>query len=274
MTPDAVQALVARCVTDPGFLRRARDTVRPAHEDAAARMAADALAADELERLARFRGFITKVKHNALRERLPHTLGLMGALGVEIAFFKAFSPAYMAARRAGPLPIAPHLELFAEMLGEFLAAWQDSRASAVAETFDHERTAFELNQLGPPSAGIVGAPVRWLGHVRWARRSLDVVQICTQLGARRFDLSRDLVYRDHILCYWLSEQGSKAVSVFEPDALTALLLSKIDRYDTPKAMADDLAALGLGTLDADAVFDFAADAERRGFVALESAWRR
>jgi hypothetical protein len=272
MTPDAIQALVARCLTDPEFLHRSREACWAPDAGGAEGMAATAIGARELERLAKFLGFITKVKHNALRKRIPSTLGLMGALGIEISFFEVFSAAYTTARRAGVLPTVAHLDLFEDELRGFLATWPDNRAGAVADTFDHERTLFALSQLESQHSCAAGALIRWRGHLRLARRRVDVVHLCATLGARRFDIARDVRLRDHILCYWLPE-GVKDISVFETDALTAVLLARIDRFDTPEAMAAELATQDIGGLDANALRCFAADAEARGLVALSPAWR-
>ena len=270
MTPDQAQSVVARCLTDPDFLLRAHERSRSTSHDGQTPedVAAGMLGECELERLRRFRGFITKVKHNALRRHVPATLGLMGALGVELAFFCEFSPAYVAARRDGPLPTPRHLDLLSVALSDFLAHQPDRIALPVAETFAHERQLFDM--ASAPGAAVETEHMAWQGTMALIQKTVDVVRIRDRLGAREFTPS-DVEMREHILCYWRPVSGS-AVSLFEVDAATAAVLSVLRAAEGPEETLQRLAQSGLSQIGAEDLRATVIAAARRGLVELRGGW--
>ena len=272
MNPDQVHSAVARCLTDPDFLLRAYSRSRSdgLGESTAEDIVAEIFGNAELERLKRFRGFITKVKHNSLRRRIPATLGLMGALGIELAFFCDFSSTYVTARREGPLKTSHHLDLLSSVLSDFLAAQPDGNVTPVAETFAHERLIFDL--VSTPPTVIETEHVRWFGDLKLVSRTVDVIRICDRLGARDFDLS-DIEMRMHILCYW-RPSVEDYVSIFEVDALTAALLSALRVGSGPEEMEQVLRGAGLSQICGDGLRATALAAAQRGFVELRGGWLR
>lgn len=272
MNPDHAQSVVARCLTDPEFLLRAhsRSLSKTSSEGTAEDIAAEMLGTSELERLLRFRGFITKVKHNALRRRIPATLGLMGGLGVELLFFCDFSQTYVSARRKGPLEERTHLDLFSEALSGFLAEQPEQVATPVAETFAHERLLFDLGRTRPASRET--NHMRWHGAMSLVPKTTDVIRICDCLGARNFTLL-DVVMRRHTLCYWRPENGD-SVSIFEVDALTAAVFAALRAGGGPEETRRMLAEAHLSQISPEELRATAVAAARRGFVKLRGEWLR
>ncbi|MTH36434.1 hypothetical protein GL279_17735 [Paracoccus limosus] len=272
MNPDQAQSVVARCLTDPNFLLRAYDrthSVIPG-DGTAEDIAAEILGGVELERLRRFRGFITKVKHNALRRRIPATLGLMGALGVELSFFCDFSPAYVAARQDGPLGTRRHLDLFSNALSAFLLEQPEETSIPVAETFEHEYQIFDLSE--GPSVVTETAHVRWRGAMTLSRRSIDVIRICERLALRNFSRD-DIVTRPHVLFYWRPE-AVESVSIHEVDALTAAVFTALRAGGGPEQTRRVLADVGLSKVDAESLRATAVAIAGRGFLELRGDWLR
>lgn len=272
MNPDLAHSIVARCLTDPDFLLRAHARSRSSGlgEGTAEDMAAELLGDGELERLRRFLGFITKVKHNALRRRIPATLGLMGALGIELAFFCDFSSAYVAARREGPLKPREHLELMSGALSEFLGNQADANAVAVTETFSHERLLFDLINSEPTV--IETEHIRWRGQMALVPKTVDVVRVCNRLGARAFAMS-DIVMRAHILCYWRPD-NTGSVSLYEVDAPTAALFSALRVGGGPTKTRHMLARAGMSRLLRGQLHTTALAAVQLGFLELRGDWLR
>jgi hypothetical protein len=272
MNPDHAQSVVARCLTDPEFLLRAhsRSLSATLNEGTAEDVAAEMLGNSELERLLRFRGFITKVKHNALRRRIPATLGLMGALGVELSFFCDFSSAYVSARREGPLDESTHLDLFSGALSRFLSVQPEQVTTPVAETFAHERLLLDLGRTQPASRET--DHMRWLGAMALVPKTTDVMRICDRLGARGFTLL-DVVMRRHTLCYWRPTNGD-AVSMFEVDALTAAVFFALRTGGGPEETWQSLAEARLSQVSPEKLRATAVAAARRGFVELRGEWLR
>lgn len=261
MTPDQTQSLIARFLTDPDYLTKTQSALRSG-------ATLPAIDEQELERIGKFRGFITKVKHNALRRHIPATFGLMGALGIEQEFFCAFSADYVAARANGPLKTEPHLRLIATALDGFLAAQPAQIATPVRETFAHEKRLYDLAQT--ESDCTRSEHLTWHGSASFARKSVDVVTICDRLGARAFALD-DISHRDHVLCYWRSTD-SNAVSIFEVDALTAAVLSALGTAGTPEDARAMLSNTGLPEMDVALIRDVALAAAGKGWLALHGAW--
>ncbi|CAM3367024.1 hypothetical protein [Paracoccus aminovorans] len=272
MNPDHAQSVVARCLTDPEFLLRAHDRSLSelSSEGTAEDIAAEMLGNSELERLLRFRGFITKVKHNALRRRIPATLGLMGGLGVELLFFCNFSQAYVSARREGPLDERTHLDLFSEALSGFLSEQPEQIATPVAETFAHELLLFDLGRT--PPAITETEHMRWQGAMSLVPKTTDIIRISGRLGARDFT-PLDVVVRRHTLCYWRPENRD-SVSIFEVDALTAAVFVALRAGGGPEETRRMLAEARLSQISPEELRAAAVAAARRGFVELRGEWLR
>lgn len=278
MDADRAHALVARFLTEPAFrtavlehAHRPATAPSPADGDGTsgdAALAAALVEPAELERLALFAGFITKVKHNPLRPVLPCTLRLLALLGDEIRFFALYSSAYGEERARGPLSLERQVELLGRHLEAFLADRPARIRALIGDVLAHEAAlARAAAQVGAASAHEDSAGIRWRGWFSVERYRVDVAQACGALHRRTFDFETDLVERDQLLAYWLPA-GAQEVSFFEIDELTNVLFGLADGRRTARDIAAALAALGLEAIGPADVDTFFAEAAARGFVEI------
>ncbi len=259
MEADRAHAFIARCITDPAFLSAALGGAAPAFERT------------DVEKLALFAGFITKVKHNPLRTVLPCTFRLLALLGAEIDFFAAYAPAYTAERAEGPLSDERRIELLGRQLETFLAERPPQVRTLLCDVLAHEAAVHRLGSAADaPAAAADGDALRWRGGAALNRYRVDVGRACAALRARRFDLGADLVVRDQILLY-RRLPAEPEVAFFEVDELTWLLFSLVDGRRSARDVAAAVAALGFDELAPAQVEEFFADAAARGFVTSAAA---
>ncbi|WP_299281770.1 hypothetical protein [uncultured Tateyamaria sp.] len=270
MTPDETQSLVARCLTDPDFLSRAQNLEKRGLGDSFREEwdAVELLGADELERIRRFRGFITKVKHSAIRRHIPATLALMGILDVEHSFFCDISVDYVTARADGPLEHQRHLDLISSWLDRFLDMQPEHIAIPVAETFAHEQLLFSLGQRNPTA--VCTSDMTWHGTLTLVPKSLDVVAICSDFVTRTLTRS-SMTKREHVLCYWHTGVD-KAVLILEVDLLTAAVFSSLKSGGSLVEVQDTMERSGLPQVETLIIKTIAAKAAARGFVTLHGNW--
>ena len=258
---DRAHALVARCLTQPDFLAVALEQARNG--------SSPLVGAAELERIALFAGFITKVKHNPLRSVLPCTLHLLALLGDEVAFFTSYVPAYAAHRANGPLTLDRQVELMSDALRAFIRERPARIRAAFDDMLRHEATLARLASHDAANGDDVGsrASVRWRGRFALERYAFDVASAYGALQQREFDLATGLRERDNLLGYW-RPRGSDEVIFFETDELTALLFGLVDGHRTVADVARVLAANGLDEIAPAELEAFFGEAEERGFVAV------
>lgn len=270
MNSDIVQSIVARCLTQPDFLLAARKRcdVQSSTLGEPEDIAAELIGPTELDQLIQFRGFITKIKHNSLRKYIPATMGLMGAQGIELAFFCAFSPQYVLARSGGPLDTALHLDLFGKALMSFLNEEKKSIATSISEVFTHESRLYYFGNKE-------SEPVRtdymdWQGNMHFSEYTVDVLKICQKLSARNFVLD-DIKEHAHCLAYWVPDV-SRDVTMFEVDMVTAAIFSALKTGASPDEVMRSLAKIGLSNIDMRSIRAVVFEAAKLGFVKLHGAW--
>lgn len=84
-----MESLVARCLTDPGFLNWAVQTPEMVYSKAGENIRSSAVKLD-FRKLQQFSGFISKVQHNYLWEHFPATRRLLWRSGIEHEVFAAY----------------------------------------------------------------------------------------------------------------------------------------------------------------------------------------
>jgi hypothetical protein len=284
MDPDHIQALAARCLVDPEFLPTAlrhrdagaSDPHRPAPAtsaagstdagESAACAASRLFGKDELARVALFRAFIVKVKHNPVRNALPLTFRLLALLGEELAFFRSYASSFLAHRSGGPLPLELQTQLATEHLRQFLEPGERLAAAAVGDVLDHELTLADFRRSPLPQANQArDDAIRWRGRLEAKRYGTDVMHACAALAARNADPARDLRRRELCLAYW-RPVDSDVVEVFEVDELTAFLFSMVDGGRTLADIAGQLAALELEQITLSDLRAFFGELAARGLI--------
>jgi len=224
----------------------------------------------QLERLALFAGFITKIKHNPLRTVLPLTFRLLALLDAEIDFFAAYAPAYAEKRAAGALSEERRIALLEQQLDAFAAQRPPQVQALLRGVLAHEATVHRLVTSEASPGGEAASGIGWCGRAALGRYRVDVARACEALRARRFAFDADVVVRDQILLYrQLPERGE--IAFFEIDELTWLLCSLVDGQRTPRDVAAAVAELGFSSLAPAEVEAFFADAAQRGYVTLGAA---
>lgn len=262
MDPDYIQALVARFLSGPETLPAILSDERAQGPEGVS----STFDARDRERLAQFRSFIVRVKHNNVQKALPLTLRMLAAAGLKLQFFGAYAPTYLATRSAGPLPLARQVQMLTEHLREFLCEQQDERRAAVADVLAHEVTlwSFRSEPVALRRARAMG-DLSWRGRVNVQRYASDVLLACDALVARRFDANTHVRARDCSLLYWRPADGD-AVEVFEVDELTALLVSVAQQRRTVRGVATQLAAMNAGAFSAGDLEPFFEGLVERGFI--------
>ena len=244
MSPDAVQALVARCLAEPSFLAAslaAEAEQAPGGEGLGAGDAAGVLGAERLERLGLFRGFITKIKHNALRRVVPLTLDLLACLRLEVDVFAACSAEYVILRAAGPLSPDRQLAFFEDQLARFLKTQPGAVREGVLALLAHEACAWRVGMETGPAAAAPGA-VAPCGGLRVQGYGVDVLALADALATGSFDPAADWPRRACRLAYRRTPDG---LAVAEIDGFSAFVLSLVDGRRDVAAITEAVAAAGL-----------------------------
>ncbi len=269
MGPDQAQTLIAKCLVEPSFLAQVVGAATLAEPpDVDSKFAAvQVLSAEECRRLQLFLGFITKVKHNALRRVLPNTFRLLAYAGLELRFFVHFAEGYATARQAGPLPCAEHLDLLEPALAKFLAETTDAEACALMmEMFEHERMLHEL----PLGAAADAADTHrfWNGKCAVVERRFDVVALAEELktGHRSASPHR----RSNYLLYQ-AVPADAMTRIREVDMLTALIVSQLLAGRSAAAIAQHVSSTIDRVVSADEIGVFVKEAIDAGIVAWSHA---
>jgi hypothetical protein len=221
-----VHAAIAAAIADPAMLASWR-------ESSTARAAAPiALDDRNLDRLWRFSGLATKVRHNDVRLSLPLTFGLLDRLGLSIELFAAYAPHAAALRQAGRNARAQKIAAIAS----FLYRWLHRRNPAHARVWDmlrHERSIFEA-QSGAPSnvpshrSRVFDAnavPMRAPGVPR-RRLRCDPIALAQMLRSPSFDLAQVPVGDFHFAYRW--DARRRCVDVVRLDETAVIVLDLVD----------------------------------------------
>jgi hypothetical protein len=257
--PDRVQAFVARCLIDPTSLSLAL----PPSDD---QDVMQAFGRSELDRLALFRSFIVKVKHNGVREVLPITFRMLSAIGEELAFYRTHATDYLAIRAQGPIPLPRLVQLITENLHRYLDGRQDDAARALSDIAMHELTVWRmLSDQHLHRLSVADGALAWQGRMKVKAYATDIGRISRALATGTFDPAGDTAAHELTVAYWL-QQGKDSVESFELDELTAMLFTMVDGLKSIGDIGDELDAIGLDQItpaDLRRFFDELAD---RGFI--------
>ncbi|MGC2781287.1 MAG: hypothetical protein WA418_37185 [Bradyrhizobium sp.] len=222
-----IHAVLAAAMADPALLERWRR--RPA----ALNKAGIGAAAFELDKIWRFAGLVTKVRHNDLRISLPLTFKLLDLGHLSIEAFANYAKQAAALRRSGRKSKAERMQ----SLFEFLDGWLDRRNPAHAAVWDmirHERALLEL-QADAPSAQAEGAngrqvcaetiPVRGERVIRH-EMSFNPVALVRMLRAGTYALAT--LPRGPFLVAYCRDQRASRIDILEIDEVTSVLLDLAD----------------------------------------------
>ena len=272
-----VEALVARCLTDPVFLEAAvQDTeMALAGIPESVRREAEGL---DFRKLWRFSGFIGKVQHNYLWEQFPATRRLLWRRGIEHTVFGQYrkqqlDPIHAPADRPGR--IAKFVSFFSDYLLE-------SRDELARTVFTHERILWELRsrrsddmrtRAGSPSAG----------DLNWRDLQRLVPGLSANVHVARFAHSPEQaiacvlkgddpivrVRRKRIaLIYRLDD--AREVRISEVDAVSAALLTAVRGTETVQQLIARIRRAGLQDLPPRAFRGVFEEAARAGILQLEA----
>lgn len=245
MSNAALTSILTRCLLDAAFLEHVetdRETaLAPYRLSAEERTEFDSF---DPERVGRFSGFITKVKHNDLWERFPYTRLLMRRLGLELEVFTAYRREYQRLLAEGPRERPSRIARFFDFLGRYLEEQGGPGTAALADVACHERFSWEIHHelaarqdaaaegTAPALEGrspgeLVPCPRGALRVGQFTHHPLDLV---AAIRDRRFEVQR-LEPRRRWLAY-LVEEGpegeGRELEILELDSSAAALLSALD----------------------------------------------
>jgi hypothetical protein len=222
-----MEALIARCLTDPCFLESAIQNPAAVSGQLNDALRAAALQMD-FQKLWRFSGFIGKVQHNYLWEHFPMTRRLLWKLSIEHDVFGKYrkvqlSPSHGTLDR--PSKVRRFAEFFVEFLDEYTAGARDLPLRSV---FLHERIVWELRTAGdgPTSQAGESRTVR-----TWAEFARGVPAIASNVRVASFAYdplrAAPNMRRNRTTLAYVKDSDGK-VRVLVPDPLSAVVLSAID----------------------------------------------
>jgi hypothetical protein len=277
-THAGVEALVARCLLDPEFLRDAAVDGGAALTDRnlPPELLHD-LAQLDLERVRQFAGFITKVQNNHLWKPFPFTRALMKYYGIEIETFAEFRGEHLALRATGASRDA-RIAAFADFLDERLGT--RGGLPGLRDILRHERIGLELTTAAAPAdsrfarehngpAGYAALVPAIRGVLRVATFTCNPIEIAATIS--RGEPGAVELEAGPVCLAYVGGPEAQQLRVLEIDELTAALLVRVDGRCSVGAIATSVAG---ETQSAQLVarvrpiFDAAQDA---GIIALRGA---
>jgi hypothetical protein len=230
-----VHAAIAAAVADPAMLASWR-------ESSTARAAAPiALDDRNLDRLWRFSGLATKVRHNDVRLSLPLTFGLLDRLGLSIELFADYAPHAAELRQAGRNTRAQKIAA----ISSFLYRWLHRRHAAHARVWDvlrHEKSIYEA-QSGASSNvpshksrtfDASAVPMR-APNVTHRRLRCDPMALAEMLRSPSFDLTQVPVGAFHFAYRWNARR--RCVDVVRLDETAVIVLDLVDGSSSINSIA-------------------------------------
>jgi hypothetical protein len=245
MTNAALTSVLTRCLLDAAFLEQfARDGEAALKGCGLSAEDRAQLARLDVERIRRFSGFITKVKHNDLWEHFPYTRLLMRRLGLELEVFTVYRHEHQRLQAEGRQDRWARIDRFLAFLDRHLGELGGPGAAALADVARHERLLWEVHcelAFRPEAADEAprvdperhrpGALVpRPRGALRVGRFTHHPLELIAATAERRLDPER-LDPRRRWLAYLVGEKregGGREIQVLEVDASAAALLAAID----------------------------------------------
>lgn len=232
MSARTVDAMIARCLLEPGYLDRLRDGLDAELDllrvDDTTR---GELAGLDVAQVRRFGGLISKVQHNDTWERFPLTRALLKFYGMELEVFAAYRDRHLSLLRGGrPTREAKTLS-FLSFLDGYLASTATGACPGLIDVLVHERSTWEvageLTDTGPRQAvdpageRVVPRDALRIAALRY--HPFDIAS-CLRDGSPAV---ADVVPRPAYLCYW-GRRRADDVAVLELDAVTASVLACVD----------------------------------------------
>lgn len=229
MTARQVHAVIAAGLDDPTLVKRwegdperlRREGIDPAGID--------------LDALRKFAGLTIKVRHNGLRDELPHTFRLLNVAGIEIEVFSAYAEV-----RQGDL--APTTQARTRDLLAFLEEWLDHGRREHAMLWDlirHEHAvgllATDERRAGDGEAASSETPNKPLtasscprlrGAILLHEMQSDPREVIEALRQSRPPLD-GIAFDTRYLCYWRTEEA-REIRIVELDAFGFYALSLVD----------------------------------------------
>jgi hypothetical protein len=255
LNPDPVHAMVARCLVDPF-----PQGIMPA--------APPSLSAEQYEQVRKVQAFIIKVKHNALRRVLPCTFRLLSLARLELRFFLSFASTYIAARRAGPLPVAQHLACLVPALETFLDQTDEPGCPLIREMLSHECALHGVSVRSEDC--LQDGLVSWKGSCILMQRRFDVAAIAAQLERDPLSIELRHTGRRHHLLYQ-SRNLCETASVREVDMLTALIFRHSANAGSMTTLAANLSRMAACAIDEGMIGHALEQALHAGIVARINA---
>jgi hypothetical protein len=177
-----VEALIARCLTDPGFLESAIENPAALAGELRGPLRQEALQMD-FRKLRRFSGFIGKVQHNYLWEHFPATRRLLWKLGIEHDVFGEYRKVQLSPLH-GPLDRPARIRRFSEFLDSYTAGAMYRLLRCV---FTHERFLWELRTTAGPGAGHAAASSSGETGLTWKEFQRLVPGLAPNVRVSSFD---------------------------------------------------------------------------------------
>jgi hypothetical protein len=239
---------------------------------AAAPQALQALGIDphslDLRALRGFAGLALKVRHNGLRDALPHSFRLMHVAGIEIELFADYA---LACAEQG-IPLAATDAGRAHALIEFVRQWHDPGQGLHAMLWDllrHEQALLELQrpEAAPTRSSVPPTPravLRVRGAVRLHEMQHDPAAIVQALRRRAPDLQA-VAPAPHAWCYW-QPPGAAGVRIVELDAFGFAAVQAAAQQCRVGELSQ---ALGLGARVPAAVRGLLGQLQRAGLLDFE-----
>lgn len=231
MNARQVHAVLAAGVQDPTLISKWRGD--PAR---LVRLGIDPACLD-LDALWKFSGLTIKIRHNAVRQQLPHTFRLMAAAGLELSVFAD----YAAFRKVSGQPYAAATTQRTHELVQFIMSWIDPAVPThllLGDIARHEQALVFLN-TPPGNDGSDGASE----NARVAAfTALTVPEICGRIALhemhcdplllacalrQRVPPLADIALQTCYYCYWRGSHAPEA-AVLELDEFGYYLLSLVD----------------------------------------------
>jgi hypothetical protein len=274
---DLIEAILARLLLEPSFLKRMRADPRSTLEEYA--LGAEArvqMSNADFNQIHRFSGFISKVQHNHLWGSFPATRSLLAFYDIELDAFAEYraiqlSPETLSQSRND------RIRVFLVFLKDYL---RDLNCPGLLEVLAHERNVWECRvraseSLPPFGPAIDTSALSWPKFLRLSVRANETLQI----GSYPFDpiiLTQAVCQRQfdgklpeshaHLMAY-LADQ-KRQLRVLELDPLSVLIISHINRQRTAKAVIAAARADGLARVRPLAFREFFESAQSKGLISL------
>jgi len=256
-----MEALIARCLTDPCFLESAIEDPATVSSHLNETLRAAAMQMD-FQKLWRFSGFIGKVQHNYLWEHFPMTRKLLWKLSIEHDVFGKYRKVQLSPSH-GMLDRPSKVRCFAEFLDGYTAGAKDLPLRSV---FLHERIVWELRTAGDGPVSQAGESETIRTYAEFARR-VPAIASNVRVASFVYDPLRaapNMRRKRTTLAY--AKDGDGKVRVLIPDALSAVVLSAVDGGLSVRSLVARIRGTGFREIPPSAFRSFFEQAAGAGLI--------